>query len=54
MNIANQTYDINIGGDSGKVHSTVRERWEKKDPSLISGMLNLGLLADEGILSLDK
>lgn len=44
----NPTKIINKGGDSGKVHSTVRDRWEKKDPNLISGMLSLGQLADEG------
>ena len=39
-------YNIAVGGDSGKVHSTVRERWAARDPVLVSGMQGLAALAD--------
>ena len=38
-----------IGGESGKVHSTVRERWANQDPTLVSGMTELGSYADEAM-----
>eukprot|EP01035_Chromulina_nebulosa_P017980 gene17980-23612_t len=34
-------YNTNAGGESGKVHSTVKERWNKKDIELINGMNTL-------------
>lgn len=30
------------GGESGKVHSTVRARWQDRDPVLVTGMKALG------------
>jgi len=39
-------------GDSGKVHSTVKERWTQQDPELCDGMLTLGRLADQAVESL--
>ena len=35
-----------LGGESGKVHSTVRARWQERDPVLVSGMQALGDLSD--------
>ena len=37
------------GGDSGKVHSTVRERWAQRDPTLLEGMKMLGNYADAAV-----
>ena len=37
---------MHIGGDSGQVHSTVKQRWQDQDPALIQGMKQLGQLAD--------
>ena len=42
------------GGDSGKVHSTVRDRWAARDPELVRGMQALGQLADEARESLER
>ena len=30
-------YNVNVGGDSGGVHSTVKERWAQREPELVSG-----------------
>ena len=30
-------YNVAEGGDSGKVHSTVRDRWQQKEPELVTG-----------------
>jgi len=30
-------YNTSFGGDSGKVHSTVKSRWQKNDPELLEG-----------------
>lgn len=38
---------IFIGGDSGKVHSTVKDRWAARDPLLVLGMQTLGGYADQ-------
>ena len=38
-----------IGGESGKVHSTVRERWNQNDIELIEGMKTLGNYTNEAI-----
>jgi len=40
-------YNTAVGGDSGSVHNTVRERWEKQDPELVQRMLELGGYADQ-------
>ena len=45
-------YNTQFGGDSGKVHSTVKERWLNKDPQLIEGMMQLGKYADDAVDSL--
>ena len=45
-------YNTHAGGDSGGVHSTVRERWNNRDPNLIAAMQNLGGLADEAVEAL--
>jgi len=42
-------YDEQRGGDSGKVHSTVQDRWRSREPSLVEGMVRLGTLADQGL-----
>ena len=42
-----------IGGESGKVHSTVRARWLERDPALLSGMKELGDLSDYAVRCLD-
>lgn len=42
-------YNVKVGGESGKVHSTVKERWAYKDPELVAGMKELGSLADSGV-----
>lgn len=38
-------YNTNTGGDSGKVHSTVKERWLRQDEELVRGMQELGSYA---------
>jgi hypothetical protein len=38
-----------VGGESGKVHSTVRARWQEQDPVLVSGMKALGDLSDSAL-----
>jgi len=42
-------YDLTAGGDSGKVHSTVKQRWTEREPSLVQGMTELGELADKAV-----
>ena len=42
----------NPGGDSGKVHSTVKQRWLDNDPALVSGMAALASYADQAVESL--
>ena len=39
---------------SGKVHSTVKERWAQRDPSLVAGMQKLGSLADAAVACLQN
>ena len=39
-------YNTIAGGDSGQVHSTVRDRWLSRDAELVDGMTRLGSLAD--------
>lgn len=36
-----------LGGDSGKVHSTVKDRWAQQVPELVQGMQALGGYAQE-------
>ena len=45
---------FHIGGESGKVHSTVRARWLERDPALLSGMKELGDLSDLAVMCLDS
>jgi glucuronokinase len=45
-------YDVEGGGDSGKVHSTVQARWREREPQLVEGMTRLGELADAGVAAL--
>lgn len=45
-------YNTRVGGDSGKVHSTVKQRWTDKDPELMAGMAEIAALADEGRVAL--
>ena len=40
---------ILLGSDSGKVHSTVKARWQARDPALVAGMMALGKLADSAL-----
>jgi len=47
-------YNVKVGGESGKVHSTVKERWAMGDPELRAGMKELGELADSGVECLKK
>lgn len=35
-------FECLAGGESGKVHSTIRERWRAQDPELVKGMQTLG------------
>ena len=42
-------YNANVGGESGKVHSTVKARYIRQDEQVISGMANLGKLADKAV-----
>lgn len=44
---------FHLGGESGKVHSTVRARWLERDPALLSGMKELGDLSDLAVLCLE-
>lgn len=41
-----------IGGDSGKVHSTVKQRWLDNDLALVSGMTAIASYADQAVESL--
>jgi len=47
-------YNIAVGGDSGTVHNTVRERWEQQDPELVRCMLELGAYADSCVAALHR
>jgi glucuronokinase len=42
------------GGESGKVHSTVKDRWAQQEPELVEGMRTLGELADAARECLQK
>jgi glucuronokinase len=41
-------YNLSAAGDSGKVHSSVKERWERRDPELVKGMQQLAGYAQKG------
>ena len=43
-----------LGGESGKVHSSVRALWNERDPGIVSGMLALGDLTDSAVECLKK
>ena len=43
-----------LGGESGKVHSSVRALWNEKDPGIVSGMKSLGGLTDSAVECLKK
>ena len=45
-------YNRHAGGESGKVHSTVKERWAARDPALVDGMRAQGALADAAAAAL--
>jgi len=45
-------YNTKLGGESGAVHNTVKDRWEKRDSTLISCMQELGSYADQCIQDL--
>eukprot|EP00397_Hematodinium_sp_SG-2012_P018873 GEMP01019358.1.p1 GENE.GEMP01019358.1~~GEMP01019358.1.p1 ORF type:complete len:670 (+),score=127.26 GEMP01019358.1:39-2048(+) len=47
-------YNTQVGGDSGKVHSPVKERWLNGDAVIIDGMKSLGALTDEGVKCLKE
>ena len=47
-------YNLSAAGDSGKVHSTVKQRWEQRDPELVKGMQRLGGYAQLGVEALRK
>ena len=39
-------YKVKAGGDSGKIHSDARRRFEAGDPFVVAGMQKLGAMAD--------
>lgn len=47
-------YCVDVGSDSGQVHSTVKERWITRDPELVDGMKFLGSLADKAKQCLEE
>ena len=47
-------FNVAVGGDSGKVHSTVKERWAAREPGLVAGMQALAALADEARSALER
>lgn len=42
-------YNKDVGGDSGRVHANVKERWKSGDPTITNGMLRLGSLAESAL-----
>jgi hypothetical protein len=42
---------MRAGSESGKVHSTVKERWAQRDPSLVEGMRTQGQLQKQPLRS---
>jgi glucuronokinase len=47
-------YNIAAGGESGQVHSTVRERWANGDQEVIEAMSKLAALADQAVQVLEE
>jgi glucuronokinase len=47
-------YNISAGGDSGKVHLTVRQRWKDGDEDIMRGMKELAKLADFAVDALHQ
>lgn len=47
-------YNTDAGGDSGAVHSTVRQRYEAGDEDVISTMRNIANLADRAVECLEN
>lgn len=47
-------YNIAAGGESGQVHSTVRERWANGDQEVVDAMSELASLADQAAQCLEK
>lgn len=47
-------YNTRVGGDSGKVHSPIKERWLNGDLEVVNGMKELAALTDEGLTCLRK
>jgi glucuronokinase len=45
-------YNIRVGGDSGAVHSTVKDRWQQQEPELVQCMQELGSYADQALQAL--
>ena len=39
-------YMVKAGGDSGKIHSDARRRWEQGDPVVVDGMIAMGAMTD--------
>lgn len=40
-------YQVKAGGESGKIHSDVRKRWEQGDPEIVEGMKVFAKYTDE-------
>jgi glucuronokinase len=47
-------YDARVGKESGKTHSTVRQRWAERDPELVQGMKDIAGLADQAVVALQN
>jgi glucuronokinase len=45
-------YNYKHGSDSGAVHSTVKERWDRQDKDLVEGMQRLASIADQAVEAL--
>jgi glucuronokinase len=39
-------YMVQAGGDSGKIHSDVRRRWDQGDAAVVQGMQTMGAMTD--------
>jgi len=46
-------YKVKAGGDSGKIHSDARRRFEAGDPFVVGGMQKLGAMADRARACID-
>lgn len=45
-------YNTDNGGESGKVHSNVRQRWTAGEPAVVEGMANIASLVDKALVCL--